>query len=140
MTQRIGWKRAALEQTRKPHLAEGPNIKKGKASMSSHSMSNPNGGVPVRRVVEPPDPNDHLLERILDRNNMRSAWKRVKANKGAAGVDKMSVNDFESHARHHWPDIRQSLLSDTYQPLPVLRVEIPKSTGGMRPLVGQSLP
>jgi len=97
-------------------------------------MKNPNGGVPMGHVVESPNPNDHLLERILSHGSMLSAWKRVKANKGAAGIDKMSVDDFESYARKHWPDIRQALLTGTYQPSPVLRVEIPKSTGGMRPL------
>ena len=88
----------------------------------------------MRRVAEPSAPENHLLERILARENVRSAWKRVAANKGAAGVDKMRIDDFESHAREHWPNIRQSLLAGTYQPLPVLRVEIPKTSGGMRPL------
>jgi RNA-directed DNA polymerase len=74
------------------------------------------------------------LERILAREDMRCAWKRVAANKGVAGIDKMTVADFESHARQHWPNIRQLLLAGTYQPLPVLRVEIPKSSGGKRPL------
>jgi RNA-directed DNA polymerase len=91
-------------------------------------------GVVARRVVEPSGPKNHLLERILARENMRSAWKRVAANKGVAGIDKMSVADFESHARQHWPEIRQLLLAGSYQPSPVLRVEIPKSTGGLRPL------
>ncbi len=102
--------------------------------MSSQDTSNQPRGVAVRRVVEPPAPKNHLLERILARENMRSAWKRVAANKGVAGIDKMTVADFESHARQHWPNIRQSLLAGTYQPLPVLRVEIPKSSGGKRPL------
>lgn len=102
--------------------------------MSSHNMPNLIREVPVRRVIDSPVPNDHLLERILDHENMRLAWKRVKANKGVAGVDKMSVDDFESYARQHWSDIRQSLLAGIWQPLPVMRVEIPKSTGGMRPL------
>ena len=102
--------------------------------MSSQDTSNLPRGVAVRRVVEPPAPKNHLLERILARENMRSAWKRVAANKGVAGIDKMTVADFESHARQHWPNIRQSLLAGTYQPLPVLRVEIPKSSGGKRPL------
>jgi RNA-directed DNA polymerase len=97
-------------------------------------MKNPNGGVPMGHVIEPPNPNAHLLERMLSRENMLSAWKRVKANKGAAGIDKMSVDDFESYARKHWPDIRQALPAGKYQPLPVLRVDIPKATGGMRPL------
>ena len=59
--------------------------------MSSHDMKNPNGGVNMRHVTEQPDPNDHLLERILSRENMLRAWKRVKANKGAAGVDGISI-------------------------------------------------
>ncbi len=96
---------------------------------------NPSGQVPVWRVVGSPVLHDtHLLERILDRQNMLAAWKQVKSNKGAAGIDNMPVDEFEASARKNWPDIRQSLLAGTYHPLPVLRVEIPKSTGGTRPL------
>jgi RNA-directed DNA polymerase len=102
--------------------------------MSSHNTKKPTGGVNVRRVVEPPDPNDHLLERILSRKNMRKAWKRVKSNKGAPGIDGMSIMDFPEFARNNWDNIRQSLRDGTYQPLPVKRVEIPKPTGGTRPL------
>ena len=71
--------------------------------MSSHNTMNPNGGVTMRRVIEPPDPNDHLLERILSRENMQQAWKRVKANKGAPGVDHMSIDEFPAFARDNWP-------------------------------------
>ena len=88
----------------------------------------------MRHVMEQPDPNEDLLERILSRENMRKAWKRVKANKGAAGVDSMSVDQFLVFAREHWTKIRESLLAGTYQPLPVRRVEIPKPAGGKRPL------
>lgn len=102
--------------------------------MSSRDTLNQPRGVAVRRVVEPSAPGSHLLERILARENMHLAWKRVAANKGVAGVDKMPVDDFERYAREHWPQICQSLLAGTYQPSPVLRIEIPKSTGGKRPL------
>jgi len=88
----------------------------------------------MRRVVEPSDPNDHLLEQILSGDNVRKAWKRVKANKGVPGVDRMTVEEFPGFARAHWESIRDSLFSDTYQPFPVKRVEIPKLTGGNRPL------
>ncbi len=88
----------------------------------------------MRRVTEPPDPNDHLLERILSRENMLEAWKRVKANKGAAGVDHMTITDFPAFSRENWESIRASLCEGNYQPLPVNRVEIPKPTGGTRPL------
>ena len=102
--------------------------------MSSHDMKNPNGEVNMGHVMESPDPNDHLLERILSRENMLKAWKRVKANKGAPGIDGKSIEEFPEFARNHWDNIRESLLAGTYQPLPVRRVEIPKATGGTRPL------
>ena len=102
--------------------------------MNSHNAKKPIGGACVRRVMEPPDPNDHLLQRILSRENMQRAWKRVKANRGIAGVDNMSIEAFPVFAREHWENIRQLLLAGTYQPLPVKRVLIPKPTGGNRPL------
>jgi RNA-directed DNA polymerase len=102
--------------------------------MNSHDTKKPSGEVTMRRVMESPDPNDHLLERILSRENMLKAWKRVKANKGAPGIDNMSVEDLPEYARNKWDSIRESLLAGTYQPLPVRRVEIPKATGGTRPL------
>lgn len=88
----------------------------------------------MRRVMEQPDPNENLLERMLSRDNVRKAWKRVKANKGAPGIDDMSIDDFPEFARAQWDRIRESLLAGTYQPSPVKRVEIPKPTGGTRPL------
>ena len=102
--------------------------------MSSASAMNPNGEAAGRRVVGKPDPKEDLLERILSRSNMLKAWERVKANKGAPGIDNMSIDDFLGFAREQWEKIRASLLAGTYQPLPVKRVEIPKPTGGMRPL------
>jgi len=115
-------------------MVKGRTQSREGASMSSHDMKNPNGGVSMRHVTEPPDPNDHLLERILSRENMLRAWKRVKANKGAAGVDGISIAEFPGFIRDRWEDIRKSLLEGSYQPLPVLRVEIPKPDGGVRPL------
>jgi len=85
-------------------------------------------------VMESPNPKDHLLERILSRENMLKAWKRVKANKGAPGIDHMSIEEFPEFARKNWDSIRESLLAGTYHPSPVRRVEIPKATGGTRPL------
>ena len=102
--------------------------------MSSHNTKNSNEGVNMRRVIETPNPNDCLLERILSRENMQYAWKRVKANKGSPGVDNISINEFPGFARDNWNAIRESLADGNYQPLPVKRVEIPKSSGGTRPL------
>jgi RNA-directed DNA polymerase len=102
--------------------------------MSSHDTKNPTGGVNMGHVMESPDPNGHLLERILSQENMLKAWKRVKANKGAAGVDSMSIEAFPEFARQNWDKIRESLQTGSYHPSPVRRVEIPKATGGTRPL------
>ncbi len=75
-----------------------------------------------------------LLEQILSRENMHSAWKRVKTNKGAAGMDKMSIDAFAEFARHHWERIRSALFEGTYRPAAVRRVMIAKASGGQRPL------
>lgn len=102
--------------------------------MSSHNTKNSNEGVNMRRVIETHDPNNCLLERILSRENMQPAWKRVKANKGSPGVDHISIDEFPDFARDNWNAIRESLSDGSYQPLPVKRVDIPKPSGGTRPL------
>ncbi len=94
----------------------------------------PNGGDGDLSTRDKLKPQSGLLERILSRENMLLAWKRVKANKGTAGIDKMTVDEFPAFIRHHWEDMRSSLIKGTYQPAPVRRVEIPKATGGKRPL------
>jgi len=102
--------------------------------MSFHGMTNPTGEVSMERVMDQPAPEQHLLERILSRENLETAWKRVRANKGAPGVDGITIEQFPDRTRPLWGDIRASLETGTYQPKPVLRVEIPKPTGGVRPL------
>ena len=102
--------------------------------MSSHDIMNPNRGVSMGHVIELPDPNSNLLELVLSRDNMHLAWKRVKSNKGAPGVDDISIKEFPDNIRDKWEGIRESLMEGTYEPSPVLRVEIPKPTGGTRPL------
>lgn len=63
---------------------------------------------------------------------MQRAWQQVKANKGAAGIDDMSITDYPEYARANWTGIKASLLDGTYTPAPVKRVEIPKDSGGAR--------
>lgn len=75
-----------------------------------------------------------MLEQILSEANLNRAWKQVRANQGAAGVDGITIDDFPAYIREHWPRVKQALLDGTYQPLPVKRVEIPKRSGGKRPL------
>ena len=75
-----------------------------------------------------------LLEAALTRENMVKAWKRVKANKGSAGVDGMTIRDAVDYLKSHWLRIKESLLDGTYRPAPVRRVMIPKSDGTERQL------
>jgi RNA-directed DNA polymerase len=74
------------------------------------------------------------MEEVCERENCKQALARVKANKGSAGVDGMTVEQLPEHLREHWPAIREELLSGTYRPQPVRRVEIPKPDGGVRKL------
>jgi RNA-directed DNA polymerase len=74
------------------------------------------------------------MEVILERDNLRKALARVKANKGAAGIDGMTVDDLPPYLKEHWPAIRTQLLDGKYRPQAVRRVEIPKASGGTRPL------
>ncbi len=117
-----------------PPADEGPNPEKGKDPSCSISAMNPTGGAVDRRVDGQSDPDEYLLERILSRANLSEAWKRVKANRGAPGVDDMPIDDFMAYAWEHWAEIRSSIFANSYKPLPVKRVEIPKATGGTRPL------
>ncbi len=77
---------------------------------------------------------NELLEDVLTSDNLARAWKRVKANKGAPGIDGMTIEDFPAHARTHWSTVRQQIREGRYQPQAVHRVEIPKPDGGKRML------
>ena len=88
----------------------------------------------VKRGTESPAIGEQLMEEVCGRENCRQALARVKANKGSAGVDGMTVQQLPEHLKQHWPVIREQLLSGTYKPQPVRRVEIPKPDGGMRKL------
>jgi len=72
------------------------------------------------------------MERVLNRDNLQEAYKRVKANKGAPGVDGMNVESFAAHAREHWPAIAEKLKTATYQPGAIRGIAIPKPQGGER--------
>jgi RNA-directed DNA polymerase len=87
-----------------------------------------------KRTVEEQFSNDQLLERILSTENIALAWKQVRANKGAPGIDGITIKEFPFTFRECWPDICSNLLKGTYTPSPVLRVEIPKPDGSTRPL------
>jgi len=97
----------------------------------------------VRKDAEPvmakyeserPAVTNSLMEAICERENLKRALRRVKANKGSPGVDGMTVEQLPNYLRAHWPTHRDELVRGTYTPSPVRRVEIPKPNGGTRKL------
>jgi RNA-directed DNA polymerase len=85
--------------------------------------------------TESPANTESLMEEVCERENCKQALKRVKANKGSPGVDGMTVQRLPGFLQQHWPAMRDQLLSGTYRPQPVRRVEIPKPDGsGVRKL------
>lgn len=90
------------------------------ATQSFKAMSEP----------ESPASTNRLMEKVCERENLKAALRRVKTNKGSPGVDGMTVAALPGYLKQHWPALREQLLSGTYQPQPVKRVEIPKRDGG----------
>jgi group II intron reverse transcriptase/maturase len=75
---------------------------------------------------------ERLMELVVERENCRQALKRVRRNKGSAGIDGLTVEELEPYLREHWAAIRERLLADSYRPSAVKRQPIPKSGGGVR--------
>ena len=88
----------------------------------------------AKRNEESPAIDEQMIEEVCERENCKQALKRVKANKGSPGADGMTVRQLPAYLKQHWPTIREQLLSGTYKPQPVKRVEIPKPDGGVRKL------
>src|SRR5271163_445888 len=104
---------------------------RGEAPVRGHQGTEP----PVAKpILESPACEEQLMEEVCARGNLVRAWKRVRSNKGSPGMDRMTIEDAKGYLREHWPNIRSHLLSGTYQPQPVKRVEIPKPDGGIRKL------
>jgi len=135
---------------------EGPNMERGKELMSStekrRRQKTPEGGCPEPEEVNPPkaegelsfsaarvgeSPHEgeyRLMEKVVERENMRAAVKRVERNKGAAGIDGLETEELRSYLRENWLTIKEELLKGTYKPNAIRRVEIPKPDGGRRKL------
>lgn len=75
-----------------------------------------------------------LLDNILSRSNMLEAYNQVKANKGSAGIDDITIDDIDNYLHQHWRPTKELIKQRKYKPQPVLRVEIPKPNGGVRQL------
>src|SRR6267378_542065 len=86
--------------------------------------------LPATNEPESPARTNRWMEEVCERENLKEALRRVKANKGSAGIDRMTVDEITGYLKQHWPAIREQLLSGTYKPQPVRRVEIPKPDGG----------
>src|ERR1700687_3544366 len=84
--------------------------------------------------AENPASTNRLMEEVCERENLKAALQRVKANKGSGGMAGMTVVGIAEYLKQHWPAIREQLLSGTYEPKPVRRVEIAKPDGGVRKL------
>ena len=100
--------------------------------VSSGYSSTPPGDLGARRVAETSPIDLASVEYIASNASIAEAWKRVRANKGAPGVDGIRIEAFPTWARPQWKLIRAQLLDGTYRPQPALRVEIPKESGGVR--------
>ena len=88
----------------------------------------------AKRSAESRAETERLMEEVVERENLKEAWQRVKANKGSPGVDGRTVHGLPDYLKEHGPAIREQLLGGSYQPQPVKRVEIPKPDGGVRKL------
>ena len=77
---------------------------------------------------------DLLMEQVVERSNLWSAYQRVVRNKGAPGVDDLEVSEFKDWLKVHWPSVKEALLAGRYMPQAVRRVDIPKPSGGVRTL------
>jgi RNA-directed DNA polymerase len=113
---------------REPNLGTGA---KGEAMSAAAQATEVRA---AKACLEGPAVAGPSMEAVVERGNLKKALAQVKRNKGAAGIDGMSVDDLPAYLKEHWPTIRAQLLEGTYKPQPVRRVEIPKASGGMRPL------
>lgn len=112
---------------------EGPNIsQEGACPASGTAQHVPNVKLSAGGREQKPVLNENLLERVLSPENLHAAWKQVKRNKGAPGVDGISIEDYPQWAKLHWAATRRALEGGYYIPQPVKRVEIPKPNGGIR--------
>ena len=120
----------SVEADSRPVMAvSGPDGRGRNSREYGHgaSSSGATKGTPDQRA-------QNLMEEVVDRENMMKAWRRVKGNKGAPGVDGMSVEEFPDYLKLNWAAIKESLLKGEYLPSLVKGVEIPKPGGGMRQL------
>jgi RNA-directed DNA polymerase len=112
---------------------EGLNVNQGGAYPVSETAQHvPNVKLSTGGRDQQPALNDNLMKRVLSPANLHAAWKHVRRNKGAPGVDGITLEDYPLWAKQHWAATRRALEGGYYIPQAVRRVEIPKPTGGVR--------
>ena len=114
---------------------DGPEMVRARPERSGRKLPGHGQGASnatARPMSAQPEANVRLMELVVSRENMMRAYARVVGNKGAAGIDKMSVADLKPFLVEHWGRVREDLLADRYQPQAVRGVEIPKPGGGTR--------
>ena len=89
-------------------------------------------GKELMRKEDRSRPNTGLCEQLVSFTNIHEAVRKVMRNKGCAGIDGMGVQELPGYFEAHWEEIREQIVTRTYRPQPVLRVEIPKDNGGVR--------
>jgi len=97
-----------------------------------NNSTTPTGAYFAQRADMQPTLNNHLFDEVLAASNLKRAWKQVRSNKGALGVDGLRVDDFLTWSKSHWKQCEVKLRKGSYRPSPVRRVEIDKPDGGKR--------
>lgn len=121
--------RSRKEQRQQPTSKEGS---RQRAAVKPLGYAGAQSSSPAQLAPSSREGQSDLLEQMLHRDNLVQAFKRVKQNKGAPGVDGVTVEQLQEHLWQHWDIVKNQLLTGTYQPKPVKRVEIPKPGGGVR--------
>jgi hypothetical protein len=109
----------------------GPPRSAGDGIAEATGLVRPSCAEPAGTIA---DEASMLMEQVVCRENMLAAYQRVVRNKGAAGVDGMTVDQLADFCEAHWEGVREQLLNGTYRPQPVREVQIPKPNGGVRTL------
>ena len=128
----LTWQESAEDENPKLILGKGLKAVWQEVIVSSDYSQTPSGGLEIRRVTESSPADFASVEYIVSKTSIANAWKKVRSNKGAPGVDGISIEKFPKLTRPKWNFIKKQLLSGSYNPSPALRVEIPKESGGVR--------
>src|ERR1700694_3260057 len=121
----------SLRSDRQQNIQTELNFSSTPAREAREAGREETGSLSTVNDPESPASTNRLMEEVCERENLKEALRRVKANKGSAGVDRMTGGGVTDYLKKHLADIQGKLLSGTYEPQPVRRMEIPKPDGGV---------